>query len=269
MTCQVTDAQLYLGYPLGMTAFPETLKTWRKAKRFSQLALAVEADVSSRHISFLETGRARPSREMIGRLGDAMQLPLTVRNQMLTLAGFAARYPGRTWDDEEMAPIRAAVDYTLEKHAPYPALAIDRLWSVVRMNRPATMLFGQLGLVEGDSLLDLMLSDALPDMIENWQQVARHVAQRLRTESAAQGGVRQLDEAADQLGQVPLQDQSAPLPVVPTILRAGPLQLSMFSTIAQFGTPEDLALDNLKIELYFPADEETKATFESMVASGD
>lgn len=247
-----------------MTAFPETLKTWRKAKRFSQLALAMEADVSSRHISFLETGRARPSREMIGRLGDAMQLPLTARNQMLTLAGFAARYPGRTWDHEAMAPIRAAIDHTLASHAPYPALAIDRLWSVVQMNRPASALFGQLGLFEGDSLLDLLLSDSVPDAIENWPDVAHHVAQRLRTESAAQGGVSRLDQAADRLGQVPLQESRPPMPVVPTILRAGDQRLCLFSTIAQFGTPEDLTLDDLKIELYFPADEATKAVFESM-----
>lgn len=252
-----------------MTTFPQTLKTWRKTKRFSQLELAVEADVSSRHISFLETGRARPSREMIGRLGDAMQLPLTARNQMLTHAGFAARYPGRTWDHEEMAPIRAAVDYTLTRHAPYPAVAMDRLWTVVQMNEPAQALFGQFGVAQGDSLLALMLSDALPAAIENWPQVAHQTAQRLRTESAAQGGVNELDRAADQLGQVPLQDQGAPLPVVPAVLRAGPLRLSLFSTIAQFGTPEDLTLDDLKIELFFPADEATKAVFEGMVASGD
>lgn len=247
-----------------MTAFPQTLKTWRKAKRFSQLALAVEADVSSRHISFLETGRARPSREMISRLGDAMQLPLAARNQMLTHAGFAARYPGRTWDAEEMAPIRAAVDHTLTSHAPYPALAIDRLWTIVRMNRPAALLFGQFDVGEGDSLLELMTSDSLPGVVENWPEVAHHVAQRLRTESAAQGGVDALDQAADRLGQVPQGEPQARLPIVPTILRTGDQRLSMFSTIAQFGTPEDLTLDELKIELYFPADEETKAVFQSM-----
>lgn len=247
-----------------MTAFPQTLKTWRKAKRFSQLALAVEADVSSRHISFLETGRARPSREMISRLGDAMQLPLAARNQMLTHAGFAARYPGRTWDAEEMAPIRAAVDHTLANHAPYPALAIDRLWCVVQMNAPAKSLFGQLGVGEGDSLLDMMNSADLPGVVENWPQVAHHTAQRLRTESAAQGGVSKLDQAADRLGQVPQGEPQARLPIVPTILRTGDQRLSMFSTIAQFGTPEDLTLDDLKIELYFPADAATKAMFESL-----
>lgn len=247
-----------------MTAFPETLKSWRKAKRFSQLDLAIEADVSSRHISFLETGRARPSREMIGRLGDALHLPLSARNQMLTLAGFAARYRGRAWNDEEMAPIRSAVDHMLANHAPYPALAIDRLWTIVRMNAPAAFLFGQFGAEEGDSLLDLLTSAELPGVVENWQEVAHHVAQRLRTESAAQGGVEALDQAANQLGRVPQGERATSLPIVPTILRTGDQRLSMFSTIAQFGTPEDLTLDDLRIEFYFPTDAATRAVFEGL-----
>jgi transcriptional regulator with XRE-family HTH domain len=247
-----------------MTAFPETLRSWRKAKRFSQLELAVEADVSSRHISFLETGRARPSREMIGRLGDALHLPLSARNQMLTHAGFAARYPGRAWDDEEMAPIRAAMDHMLANHAPYPALAIDRLWTIVRMNGPAAQLFGQFGAGEGDSLLDLLTSAELPNVVENWQEVAHHVAQRLRTESAAQGGVEALDQAANQLGRLPQSERATPLPIVPTILHTGDQRLSMFSTIAQFGTPEDLTLDDLRIELYFPTDAATRVVFEAL-----
>ncbi len=241
-----------------MSDFPQTLKTWRKARRLSQLDLAVEAEVSSRHLSFLETGRARPSAEMIGRLVDALQLPLSARNQMLTVAGFAARYPARDWSAEDMAPVRAAVDYTLERHAPYPAIAIDRLWTVVNMNAPAKQLFGFVGLVEGDSLLDLMVSDALPSVIENWPDVAHHAAQRLRTESAAQGGVAELDSAADVLAAVGGVGRAPLGPVAPTIFRAGPLRLSLFGTIAQFGTPEDLTLDDLRIELYFPADKATE-----------
>ena len=111
-----------------MTAFPQTLKTWRTTRRYSQLDLALEADVSARHISFLETGRARPSREMVARLGDALQLPLDARNRMLTSAGFAATYPGRDWQSADMAPIRQAVARTLENHMPYPGIAVDRLW---------------------------------------------------------------------------------------------------------------------------------------------
>ena len=150
-----------------MSTFPESLKTWRKVRRCSQLDLAVEANVSSRHISFLETGRARPSPEMILRLGDALGLPLAARNQMLTQAGFAARYPARRWDAKEMAPIREAMEYTLAGHVPYPAIALDRLWTLVRMNGPAKMLFAPLSIAEGDSMLDLLMSDALPPLVEN------------------------------------------------------------------------------------------------------
>ncbi len=249
-----------------MADFPEALKEWRSKRRLSQLELAAEADVSARHIAFLETGRARPSPAMIGRLGEALRIPLAARNQMLTLAGFAARYPGRQWDADEMAPVRAAVDRTLERHAPYPAIAVDRLWAVIRMNRPAQMLFGELGLVEGGSLLDLVLSDHLPPLIENWPDVAHHSAQRLRTESAAQGGVPRLDRAADKLAATPGAGRTKIGPVVPTIYRAGTTRLSLFAIIAQFGTPEDLTLDDLKIELFFPADPETEQALRAMQA---
>lgn len=250
-----------------MSTFPESLKSWRKARRCSQLDLAMEANVSSRHISFLETGRARPSAEMILRLGDALGLPLAARNQMLTQAGFAARYPARQWEAEDMAPIREAMEHTLAGHAPYPAVALDRLWTVVRMNGPAKMLFAPLKVEEGDSMLDLVTSDALPPLVENWPEVAHHSAQRLRTESAAQGGVEALDRAAANLSEAPLPDTAATGPVVPTIYRMGPMRLSMFTTIAQFGTPEDLTLDDMKIELFFPANGETAATLRALWAA--
>lgn len=248
-----------------MSQFPQTLKTWRKARHLSQLDLALEADVSARHISFLETGRARPSRDMITRLGDAMQLPLSTRNQMLTHAGFAPRYAAREWNADEMAPARAAVEHTLTAHAPYPAFAVDRLWTVLKLNTPAQNLFHVLNITEGSSLLDLVTSDTFPPLIENWPQVAHHSAQRLRTESAAQGGVPELEETADHLSKTPPPAEHSLGPVVPTIYRLGPLRLSLFSTIAQFGTPEDLTLDDLKIELFFPADDETKAALTGLV----
>jgi transcriptional regulator with XRE-family HTH domain len=247
-----------------MSDFAETLRSWRKTRRFSQMELALEADVSARHIAFLETGRAKPSPDMIGRLGDALQMPLASRNQMLTLAGFATRYPGRRWDAEEMAPIRAALDYTLGRHEPYPAFAADRLWTVIRMNAPAKRLFGALGIVEGGSLLDMMMSADLPQHIENWPDVAHASAHRLRTESAARGGIAQLDRVADALATASGGNHNPVGPVVPTIYRAGPIRLSLFAIIAQFGTPEDLALDDLKIELFFPADIETEQTLRDM-----
>jgi hypothetical protein len=157
-----------------------------------------------------------------------------------------------------MAPIRAAIDHTLNSHAPYPAFAVDRLWHVVRMNTPATQLFGMLGIHEGQSLLNLITSDLFPQRIENWSELAHHAAHRLRTESAAQGGVAALDAAAQQLSRDASAPDAVQSPVVPTIYRAGDLRLSLFSTIAQFGTPVDLTLDDLKIELFFPADDVTR-----------
>lgn len=250
-----------------MNAFSKSLKTWRQARRFSQLDLAVEADVSSRHISFLETGRARPSANMIARLGDALQLPLDARNQMLTHAGFAARFAGRDWQAQEMTPIRAAVDHMLSSHAPYPALSLDRYWTILSMNAPAASLFSLLDVGAGDSLLTLMMSEKLPDLVENWPAVAHHTAQRLRTESMAQGGIAALDKVAAHLATVPRAERGNLGPVVPTVLNTGTLRLAMFATIAQFGTPEDVLLDDLKIELYFPADPVTEVLFRQMAAT--
>ena len=247
-----------------MNDFPGTLRTWRKARRLSQLDLAGEAGVSSRHISFLESGRARPSRDMIARLSDALMLPLDARNRMLTHAGFAARYPGRAWDADDMAPIRDAVTHMLARHEPYPGLALDRLWTIVQMNGAANRLYGGMGMALGDSLLDLLMSDKLPRLIENWSAVVHHTCQRLRTESAAQGGVPELDRAADHLGRVPPPKGESRSPVVPTILCHGGTRLALFGTIAQFGTPEDVALEEMQVELYFPADEETAAALRAM-----
>lgn len=249
----------HAAYLSGMSTFPAALRTWRTARRYSQLELSLEADISSRHLSFLETGRAHPSRAMVERLGDALRLPLSARNQLLVQAGYAARYPSRSWDDGEMAPLRNAILYTLDRHAPYPALALDRLWTVRFLNAPARWLFGMLGVGEGDSLLDLMRSEHLPSMVENWPDVAHHVAQRLWTESAAQGGVPELERTVAHLARGAAPLEAAPGPVVPTRLVAGDVRLSLFATLAQFGTPQDLTLDDLKIELYFPADAETEA----------
>ena len=140
---------------------------------------------------------------------------------------------------------------------PYPAMAVDQLWRVERMNPIARALFAEFGLHEGGSLLDLMLSPHLPDLVENWPEVAHHAAHRLRTESAAQGGVDILDRAARYLSEVEPPEAPARSPVIPTVFNAGGMRLSLFATISQFGTPEDMTLDDLKIEFWFPADEPT------------
>ncbi len=250
-----------------MNEFSTTLKTWRATRRYSQLDLAMQAEISARHLSFLETGRARPSREMVVRLGEALELPLDARNQMLTHAGFAVRYAARDWNDEAMAPIRRAVSRQLERHMPYPGLAVDRLWTIRQANSAAVALFAPFGVGVGGSLLDLMTLGALPEVVENWPEVAHHAALRLRTESVAQGGIAEFAEAIKYLTTAAAAYAPTSKPVVPTILRMGEQRLSMFATISQFGTPEDLLLDDLKIELYYPMDEATVQIFEALVAN--
>ena len=245
------------------STFGGVLKDWRAQRRMSQLDLALAADVSARHISFLETGRAKPSRSMILRLSETLEMPRGARNTLLNAAGFAPAYRTRDLDGDDMAHVRAAVDWTLERHDPFPAMALDRHWVLVRLNKSAAMLFSGLGLTVGDSLLDAFTqSDAVRSSVLNWPEVARHVAARLRTESAHLGGDDVLDKAADALTAAMEengQEDTGVLPVViPARYRAGGLSLSLFSTIAQFGTAEDIALADLKVELLFPADEATR-----------
>ncbi len=247
-----------------MQAFPDTLRHWRNLRRFSQLDLANEAGISSRHLSFLETGRARPSREMVVRLGETLEVPLEARNEMLTAAGFAARYRSADWTAEEMDPVRAAIEKTLANHMPMPGLAVDRLWTIRMANPAALALFWSFGVGVGDSLLDLMVSDALPSVVENWPEVAHHAAKRLRTESAAEGGVPEFGPVIAHLEKAPKPIDSARTPVIPAIVVQGDQRLSLFATIAQFGTPEDVALGSLKIELYFPMDVETEQALKEL-----
>jgi PAS domain-containing protein len=183
---------------------------------------------------------------------------------MLAQAGFAARYPQRKWDAEEMAPVRAAVTHLLNQHQPFPAIAIDRHWVIMQMNPAAMQLFALMGAGIGSSMIDTLLDPNVQANIENWPQVAHHALHRLRTESASRGGDPALTDAIEALAQVPAPQEPSLMPVVPTVFREGDLRLSLFTTIAQFGTPEDLALDDLKIELFFPSDDATDALLQAM-----
>ena len=246
-----------------MQTLAKGLKHWRHTRRLSQLDLAMAADVSTRHIAFLETGRARPSRDMLLHLSEVLAVPRAARNRLLHLAGFAPLYPALPLDDAAMAPLRAAMDWTITRHAPYPAVIMDGLWRLVALNTPAMRLFAGLGLSPGDSLLHAMRDpEGAPRAIENWAEVGHHTMIRLRTESAAAGGVPALDAAARHLSQDPaIARWQAPteLPaIIPTIYTAPGLRLSLFSTYATFGTAEDIALRDMKIELMFPADAATR-----------
>jgi transcriptional regulator with XRE-family HTH domain len=252
--------------------FGSALKDWRCRRRMSQLDLGLAANVSARHISFLETGRATPSRTMVLQLSETLEVPRTARNLLLNAAGFADAYQRRDMDEADMVHIRAALDWTLERHDPYPAFALDRHWTLIKANAPATRLLGAVGLSVGDSLLHALIhSQLLRDALDNWVEVAQHMVARLRTENAQLGGDAVLSEAADQLAlrarslvSGPVEKLSA---VVPAKYRMNGTVFSFFSTIAQFGSAEDIALAELKIEMLFPADETTKAML--MASSGE
>ncbi len=200
---------------------------------------------------------------MVQHLSEYLEVPLSERNALLHAAGFAAAYRSRDLSDDEMAQVRAAIDWTLERHDPFPALAFDRHWTVVRANRSAEIMIGAIGLSEGGSMLSAIVdTERMEAAIANWDEVAQHLIVRLRTESTFVGGDPLLESTADRM----VEEQRTRWParsgslqaVVPIQFKAQNMVLSLFSTIAQFGTAEDIALADLRIELHFPADEETR-----------
>jgi transcriptional regulator with XRE-family HTH domain len=246
-----------------MRDFPQALKDWRHARRLSQLQLATEAEVSPRHLAFLESGRSRPSRAMVLRLAEVLGLPRAEQNTILTAAGFSLQFPQLGLDASEMAQVRLAMDWTITRHAPYPGLIMDRLWRIVAMNTPAERMFGPAGFTVGASLLEALQDvSVFSSLIENWVEVGHSTLLRLRSESARAGGIAELDRAAARLAADPqiagFQSRVSRSVVTPTVYRTGDARLALFSTYAQFGSAEEVSLADMKIELMFPADEATK-----------
>lgn len=249
--------------------FGAALKEWRQARRISQLDLGLSAGVSSRHISFLETGRSRPSRGMVLRLCDELDVPRAQRNRMLTAAGLSPAYAERDLSEADMAPVRAAVEWTLARHDPYPAMAIDRHWRLVQANKSMSALLAGFGAREGDSLLDMMIdSPAVRSALENYDEVAQHMLARLRVEAAHFGHDPVLEAAIARfeavVGEAALTVDGIRPAIIPAVYNVGGMRLSLFSTISQFGSAEDIALSELRIEMLFPADEATKVALEMM-----
>ena len=255
-------------------SFGTMLRTWRDRRHMSQLELGLTANVSARHISFLETGRAKPSQPMVMMLGDVLDVPRASRNALLNAAGFAQAYQSRDWSDEDMAAVRDAVDWTMQRHDPYPAFVIDRHWRLIKTNRSAGVLLGSINVGEGSSLLDMMTNiEMTKALFENWHEVMHHILTRLRTESLHLGGDEVLDTAAEKLatalGAQASMSTGTLAAMVPARYRAGDMTLSLFSTIAQFGTAEDIALADVKIEMLFPADDASRTMLLAMVGNGD
>jgi transcriptional regulator with XRE-family HTH domain len=236
----------------------------------SQLELALSAGVSQRHLSYLESGRAGPSRSMILLLGEALQVPLRDRNDWLLAAGFAPAYRALPLDDPQMSQVDAAVRMLLAGHEPFPAVAIDRAWNVRRANGPFDRLVESLDpgvwdRVGGDrrNLVRLVFHPrGLRPFISNWATAAPLLWQRALREAAAAGNAEMsdlLDELAPHLDLAALRAGEAPLlPVLPLSLERDGVRASLFTVIATFGTPLDVTADELRIESFFPADPATE-----------
>ncbi|MCY1125397.1 helix-turn-helix domain-containing protein [Frigidibacter sp. RF13] len=252
-----------------MSDFPSLLRLWRTKRRYSQLALAADAGISARHLSFLETGRARPSRAMVLRLAEVLQMPRGDTNGALAAAGFSDAFSQHRLDSAALAPARAALDRLMQRHMPYPAVMMDRDWRIVDLNPAAARLYGPAGLGAGDSILDVLGLPGGPQaMIENWPEVGAHLLTRLRAESRAGGGIALLDRAAARLAADPdVARQSGTgqtPPLIPTIYRLGERRLSLFSTFVQIGGGEDITLTELRLEMIFPMDEATGLFLETL-----
>jgi transcriptional regulator with XRE-family HTH domain len=246
----------------------ELLRSWRQRRNLSQLELALEAEVSARHVSFLETGRARPSREMVIRLAEELEVPLRERNGLLLAAGYAPMYPHRPLDAPEMEPVRQAIDRFLRAHEPYPALVVDRYHNLIAAN----------------DALDLLLDGVSPELLEppanamrvalhprgmaprtlNLPEWSSHLLHRLRREAQVTGDP-QLADLYDELtgypgvAVTPSQADVQPGDILLPLRLSDPdgAELAFFSTLSTFGTAADITLSELAIEAFYPANART------------
>lgn len=256
--------------------FGTQLRTWRARRRLSQQELSLASEVSTRHLSFLETGRSRPSRAMVLTLAEHLDVPLRERNDLLLAAGHAPAYPRRPLDAPEMAAVRAAVDRILAGHEPLPAVAVDRRWDVVAANAPVlTMTAGVSPEVLGPPTNVYRLTlhpGGLAPLIVNLAEVAHHLLDRLRRDVEATGD----PDLVALLGEVERYPTVRGLPpridvpsgvVVPFRLRHPQGQLDLFTTVTTFGTPADVTVAELALELFYPLDDATSQRLAAMASA--
>ncbi|MFT4518091.1 MAG: hypothetical protein ACI9JM_000468 [Halioglobus sp.] len=235
------------------------------------------ANVPQKHVSWLETGRSQPSREMIERLSDAMRISLRERNVLLQSAGYSSGYRETALDEHTMAPVMDALNHVLLHHEPLPALVVDRFWNVKKKNKGAELLLGlcdkldtllpNVGASKETNLALLTVHpEGLRQYISNWE---RPFLRRIRSEALATVDPQvqaQFEEYLALAGAMPESDPSTEslLPVLPLELNINGLELSLFSVISTFGTPQDITTDELRIEAFYPTNEATEQFFKSL-----
>jgi transcriptional regulator with XRE-family HTH domain len=243
------------------------LRDWRRRRRLSQLDLALEAGVSTRHLSFIETGRSRPSAEMVLHLADELGVPLRERNQLLLSAGYAPAYAQRDLDAPEMGPVREAMEQVLRGHEPYPAVVVDRHWGMVAANAAVALLTEGVpaDLLEppANVLRIALHPEGMAPRIANLAEWRAHLLERLGREAVVTGDPA-LAALHAEVAAYPhpepaavSRDPGAADIAVPLRLRAGSAELSFISTVTTFGTATDVTVAELSIESFFPADAAT------------
>lgn len=253
----------------------QLIRDWRHLRRLSQLDLALEAEISQKHLSFVESGRSQPSRDMILLLCETLGVPLRERNAILLAGGYAPVFLERAWEDPGLAAARAAVDTVLKGHEPYPALAVDRHWTLLSANEAVAPLMGLAADAEllrpPVNVLRLSLHpQGLAPLIVNLAPWRGHLLARLRQQIRATADrelcalLEELETypaPADPVGQAHGPEAAI---AVPLQLRLGEQVLSFISTTTVFGTPVDITLSELALETFFPADAPTRAALEGL-----
>ena len=260
--------------------YGETLKEWRSVRRMSQLDLATAADVSQRHVSFLETGRAKPSREMVIHLAIALDVPLRERNAMLTAAGFSTEYTETPLTEPALDQVRGILETLLQSHEPFPAIVVDRGWDVLLANDAAmkftaAMLDPASPVVTGgmNAMKLILHPEGVRRFIVNWDQVASAALRRLEHELTARPTDAALQALRDEIlgyPDVPALRRAPALPtaadlMVPFHYRLGNIELKLFSTIATIGEAHDITLAELRLETFLAADPATEKLLRSGV----
>jgi transcriptional regulator with XRE-family HTH domain len=267
--------------PRERPAFGSLLRHWRLARGISQLRLATEAEISGRHLSFLETGRAQPSREMVRLLAGVLDVPLSEQNALLIAAGFAPIYGERELSAPELDHVRRALEFMLRQQEPFPAIVMDGQWNIVMQNEATQRIFGlfrpppKAGRAHaGNAMRTIFHPDGIRPFLVNWEEIAGPLIQTLHREAAGgtnAAAVRLRDEVLAYPG-VPspwkIPDPFAPVPPLLTLrLRKGDTSLAFFSTLTTFATPRDITLQQLRIECFYPADTVTEETARRLAAS--
>lgn len=266
------------------TGFGSILSEWRAARRLSQLDLALLTGISQRHISFVESGRAQPSRDMVFKLADGLDLPLRARNDIFLAAGYAPAYPERRLDLAEMKTARDALELILKHHEPYPAIVTDAQWNIVMQNDAASRIVAwcvdasAIRTLSPDGPLNFMRlmfsANGLRPNIQNWAYTRVALLNRLRRESAGSPNSiseklrRELDGDATSPGNVATFVDEPDDPVLPLELLVNDTRIRLFNTLMTFGTPQDVTLQELRIDMSFPADEATRRFLSSVAEAG-